>query len=131
MKAIMTFSLDNERAVEIRNACARCRIPLSNYIEYALEVAPPVDDTLAQFLSMRKRGVAPASVEELAMRKPVYEIPSKGWHFHADASGYIGACMTPGCEKERTANPEYYEDEMGNIYSSTTSRIVYPAKSAV
>jgi hypothetical protein len=131
MKSLITFSLDSVRAAQIRNECSRQRIPISNYIEYALEVAPAIDDTLAQFLSMRKKGTSVASLEEFSVQKPVFEIPSKGWHFHREEGGYIATCLKMECDAERASNPEFYEDNDGNIRSAKDGRILYPFKPAV
>jgi hypothetical protein len=126
MKAVTAFSVDVDMLRRMKADCLKYRIPLSAYVDYVLEQAPPLDETMAQFIAAKRQGKASGSLEDFGVRKPVYEILAKGWHFHKGETGII-TCMSTSCELERVACPDYYEDSEGNIHATRNDQILYRA----
>ena len=127
MKTVAAFSVDTDRLIDLKRSCATYRISLSSYIDYLLETAPPVNEELAQKLTARKLGKTVEELNSMAVKKPVYEVLAKGWHFHEADNKVIVACIGKGCDKARVACPDYYEDEDGNIHSAHTDKMLWPA----
>lgn len=123
MKSVTSLSIDTDRLRKMKEACALHRIPFSLYIEYAIEAAPPLTDTLAQFLSGKKRGAVNGTYDEYVVRKPAFIV--KGYHFHMDEKGEgVDFCGEKTCEKERVANPDYYQTIDGDIRSSSSDQFI-------
>jgi len=127
MKSATAVTLDTNLLIRKKAECAQHRISFSSYLEFAIEVAPPIDEKLAQFIGARKLPAAPVSFDEFQKRRPCFHIPQKNWHFHDYGKGLVQSCMRVKCDLPEVASTEFYLDDDDNIRDAKENRIIWPA----